>query len=86
MALPRFAVVDLETSGLSSRHHRILQIGMVTIEADGTVLDEWMSMVRLLWPLSRFGPTHIHGITRPMLKNAPRLDEVLYEFGERMNG
>jgi len=59
---------------------------MVTIEADGTVLDEWMSMVRLRWPLSRVGPTRIHGITRPMLKNAPGLDEVLDEFGERMNG
>ncbi len=86
MGLPRFAVVDLETSGLSSRRHRILQIGMVTVEADGTVVDEWMSMVSLRWPLSRVGPTHVHGITRPMLKDAPQLEAVLDEFGERMKG
>ena len=37
MSLPTFAVVDLETSGLSSRRHRVLQIGVVTVHADGTV-------------------------------------------------
>ena len=35
VALPRFAVVDLETSGLNTRRHRILQLGMVVVEADG---------------------------------------------------
>lgn len=86
MGLPRFAVVDLETSGFSTRRHRILQIGMVTVEADGAIIDEWSSMVKLRWPLSRVGPTEVHGITRPMLKDAPQLEMVLDEFGERMNG
>ena len=30
-------MVDVETSGLSTRRHRILQIGVVTVEPDGTV-------------------------------------------------
>ena len=64
MSLPHFAVVDLETSGLSTRWHRILQIGMVTVEADGTVVDEWSTLVKMRWPLQRVGPTHVHGITR----------------------
>ena len=68
MALPRFAVVDLETSGLSTRWHRILQIGMVTVEADGTVVDEWSTLVKMRWPLQRVGPTHVHGITRSTLQ------------------
>jgi DNA polymerase III epsilon subunit family exonuclease len=84
--LPRFAVVDLETSGFSTQRHRILQIGMVTVEADGTVLDEWSTLVKLRWPFQRVGPTHVHGITRSTLKDAPRLDDVLTEFGERLNG
>ncbi len=84
MELPRFAVVDLETSGLRSDRHRILQIAMVTVEADGTVLDEWESFVKLRWPFSRVGPTHVHGITRPMLRRAPRLDDVIGEFGDRL--
>ena len=69
--MPRFAVVDVETSGLSSRRHRILQIGLVTVEADGTVVDQWSSLVRLRWPWSRVGPRRVHGITRRTLRGAP---------------
>lgn len=84
MALPNFAVVDVETSGLNARRHRVLQLAVVTIDADGTVLDEWDTFVKLRWPLGRVGPTHIHGITRPMLRHAPRLDAVLDELAERI--
>lgn len=86
MALPRFGVVDLETSGLNTRRHRILQLGMVVVEADGTVVDQWSSFVKLRWPLQRVGPTGIHGITRSTLRGAPSLDEALDELGRRMNG
>ena len=84
MGLPNFAVVDVETSGLDARRHRVLQLAVVTVDADGTVLDEWDSFVKLRWPLARVGPTHIHGITRPMLRQAPRLDAVLDELTERI--
>ena len=86
VTLPRFAVVDLETSGFSTRRHRILQVGLVTVESDGTVVDEWSTLVKLRWPLQRVGPTHVHGITRRTLKGAPPLDDVLAEFGERLDG
>ena len=86
MTLPRFAVVDLETSGFSTRRHRILQVGLVTVEADGSVVDEWSTLVALRWPLQRVGPTEVHGITRRMLKGAPRVDDVLSELGRRMEG
>jgi DNA polymerase-3 subunit epsilon len=84
MALPTFAVVDVETSGLNVRRHRVLQLAVVTVDADGTVLDEWDSFVKLRWPLGRVGPTHIHGISRPMLKQAPKLDAVLEELDQRI--
>jgi DNA polymerase-3 subunit epsilon len=86
VALPRFAVVDLETSGLNTRRHRILQLGMVVVDADGTVVDQWSSLVKLRWPLQRVGPTSIHGITRSTLRGAPHLDDALDELGRRMNG
>ncbi len=86
MELPPFAVVDLETSGLSTRRHRILQLGLVVVEADGTTIDEWASLIALRWPLGRVGPTHVHGITRPMLRGAPPLDLVLDELGARIDG
>lgn len=86
VTLPRFAVVDLETSGFSTRRNRILQLGLVTIEGDGRVVDTWSTLVRLRWPFSRVGPTHVHGITRTMLKGAPGLDEVLDELGDHLDG
>jgi len=86
VALPRFAVVDLETSGLNTRRHRILQLGMVVIDADGTVADQWSSLVKLRWPLQRVGPTNIHGISRSTLRGAPSLDDALDELGRHLDG
>ncbi len=84
-ALPRFAVVDIETSGLSTRRHRILQIAVVTV-VDGTVVDEWCSLVRLRWPFQRTGPRRVHGLDRATLRRAPRLDEVLRALATRLDG
>lgn len=86
MPLPRFAVVDLETSGLDTRRHRILQLGVVVVGADGTVTDQWSSLVKLRWPLQRVGPTSVHGITRRALRGAPSLDDALDELGPRLSG
>ncbi len=86
MSLPRFGVVDLETSGFSDRRHRILQLGLVVVEPDGTEIDRWSSLARLRWPWSRVGPSDVHGITRPMLRDAPRLDDTLDELGRRLDG
>jgi len=86
VGLPRFAVVDIETSGLSTRWHRILQVALVTVLADGTVVDEWSSYVRLRRPWSRVGPRRVHGITRRTLREAPRSQEVLTELAARLDG
>ncbi|MEM1333105.1 MAG: 3'-5' exonuclease [Actinomycetota bacterium] len=86
MPLPDFAVVDLETSGFSERRHRILQIGLVLVGADGTIRDRWSTLVALRWPMSSVGPTEVHGITRTMLRDAPALDAVLDELGDRLDG
>jgi DNA polymerase-3 subunit epsilon len=83
---PRFAVVDVETSGLSTTRHRILQIGLVTVELDGTVVDQWSTLVGLRWPWSRVGPRRVHGITRRALRGAPKAPEVLAELRDRLAG
>lgn len=84
--LPTFVVVDVETSGLSARRHRILQIGAVTVAADGEVLDRWSTLVRLGWRFQSVGPTDIHGITRPMLRSAPKLGAALDALDQRLQG
>lgn len=83
--LPRFAVVDIETSGLSTRRHRILQVAVITVD-DGRIVDEWTSLIRLRWRFQRVGPRRIHGITRAMLRDAPDQRGVLRELAERLDG
>jgi DNA polymerase-3 subunit epsilon len=83
--LPRFAVVDIETSGLSTRWHRILQVAVVTVE-NGEVTDEWQSLIKLSWPLQRVGPRRVHGINRKMLRRAPPRRQVLTDLCERLDG
>ena len=84
-SLPRFAVVDIETSGLSLRRHRILQVAVVTIE-DGVVVDEWSSLVKLRWPWQRVGPRAVHGIDRSSLRTAPDRKQVMRELSQRLEG
>jgi DNA polymerase-3 subunit epsilon len=81
----RFAVVDVETSGLSLRRHHVLQIGLVVVDGHGRVLDRWSSLVapRRRWWF-RVGPVGIHGIRRQMVRSAPPGSEVLTELAARL--
>jgi len=67
-------MIDLETTGTSATHHRIVELAAVR-KAPG-------EPTRVLHTLvdhgqQRVGATHIHGITRRMLDGAPGIDEVL---------
>lgn len=83
----RFAVVDVETSGLSARRHRLLQVAVVVVDGGGAVLDRWGSFVRPRVPwLHRVGPRHIHGIGRAAVARAPRANVVLSQLAQRADG
>ncbi len=84
-AVPRFAVVDIETSGLSDRRHRILQVAVATVDA-GEVVDEWSSLIKLRWRFQRVGPRKVHGIDRGMLRGAPDQRSVLEQLAARLDG
>lgn len=83
----RFAVVDVETSGLSVRRHRVLQVGVVRLDAAGVVLDRWASLVRpqRRWWF-RVGPRRLHGIDRRSLRRAPAAHLVHDELLRRLDG
>ena len=83
---PRYAVVDVETSGLRPRRDHVLQIAVVTVDEHGTVIDRWSTLVRLRHWWQRVGPRHIHGISRQQLRRAPRLRAVLVELAGRLDG
>jgi DNA polymerase-3 subunit epsilon len=83
----RFAVVDVETSGLSLRFDNVLQVGVVIIDGSGTVLDRWSSLLapRRRWWF-RVGPTSLHGIRRRDMRTAPPAAAVLTELAGRLSG
>lgn len=83
--LPPFSVIDIETSGLSTRRHHILQLALARVD-DGQVVDEWSTLVRLRRPWQRTGPRRVHGITRRSLKGAPDARAALDEFARRVDG
>lgn len=72
-----YAVIDLETTGLSPARDAVLEIGLVLADADGGVEREWSTLLR---PATgghiAVGPTHLHGLVAADLEGAPQLAEV----------
>lgn len=80
----RYTVLDVETSGLSTKRHRILQIALVTVDASGAIIDEWVSYSRpFLWQV---GPRHIHGLTAKRLRKSPKFTDLVPEVVRRLDG
>ena len=83
----RFAVVDVETSGLSVKRHHVLQVGVVVVDGSGTVLHRWSSLVapRSRWWF-RVGPTRLHGIHRRQVRAAPPAADVMAQLAAALEG
>lgn len=93
---PRFAVLDIETTGLSASEDQILQVAVVLVEwpevgqqssPKGHRVCEWVTYVRPS-PLlsSNLGPQEIHGIRRRQLIFAPSLKKSMTTLAELTNG
>lgn len=79
-----FAVVDCETTGIHpGRHHRIIELAIVSLGADWEPTDVWCT---LLSPERDLGPTAIHGIRGRDVRNAPTFDSVLGDVLDRLAG
>ena len=85
VALPRFAVVDIETSGLSTRRHRILQIGLVTV-VGGRSPTSGARSCGCAGRGSGSVRATVHGLTRGQLRDAPTLRTALTELAGRLDG
>lgn len=79
----RFAVLDVETTGLSADQHRIVEIAVVTTDPWGRILEEWSTRIN---PQGPVGATHIHGITEADVRNAPGFADVIGQLNERLAG
>lgn len=72
-----FAVVDLKTTGFSA-NDRIVEIGVVLLESDGSISDTWETLIR---PNRKIPNPDVHGITASMAAAAPRFPEVAEHLG-----
>ncbi len=76
--------VDLETTGATATIDRITEIGIVEVDADGTV-REWQQLVN---PGVRIPPfiEQLTGISNAMVADAPPFEAVAAEALQRMEG
>ncbi|WP_236245380.1 DEDDh family exonuclease [Streptomyces sp. CC210A] len=77
-----YAVVDVETTGLSS-HDRIVSAAVYRLDARGEVEDHWYTLVN---PQRDPGPVWIHGLTTDLLESAPLFADVAAELSARLDG
>lgn len=78
----RVAVVDVETTGLYNAD-RVLEIGVVTLDEHGVVLDRFETLVN---PNRDVGPVWLHGISASMVAQAPTFDDIAGEVAARLDG
>lgn len=82
--MSRYAVIDLETTGLSPAYqHRILEIAVVLVDDDGNRVYEWET---LLNPQRDVGATEIHGLSAADVYSAPTFDEIAAELESLLRG
>jgi DNA polymerase-3 subunit epsilon len=82
--MPGYAVVDVETTGFApGRGDRIVEIGIVLLDAGGAVEDTWET---LLDPGRDLGPQHVHGIAARDVRDAPTFADVAGELAPRLAG
>jgi DNA polymerase-3 subunit epsilon len=70
-----YAVLDVETTGLSPARDRIVEIAVVRVWA-GAILHRWSSLVNPGVPISPFA-TACHGLTDADVADAPTLGALL---------
>ena len=70
-----YCLIDFETSGFQPGSARILEVAVIKINSDGEILDEFTTLINP--EDGNVGRTDIHQITLGMVKNAPKLSEVV---------
>ncbi len=67
--------IDLETTGIQSETDRIIEVAAISVKSDGT-RETYQQMVNPGIPIPEF-ITQLTGISDDMVKNAPRMSEIL---------
>lgn len=78
-----YAVVDVETTGLSARKDRVVQVAVTQLSPTGELQRSWSSLVD---PQRDPGPVHVHGLDAARLSGAPRYAQVAPTVAELVEG
>lgn len=78
----RFAVVDVETTGLSAARDRVVEMACVLIDR-GSIVDRWSTLVHPQIPIPAFA-TGIHGITDADVAGAPTFAHAVAQLQRRV--
>lgn len=78
-----FAVIDVETTGLSAQANRIVELAIIRTDVHGAPLDEWTCRFH---PDGPVGATHIHGISDRDVAHAPKFWQLREEISARLSG
>lgn len=73
-----YVCLDLETTGLEPKYHKILEIGAVKVQ-DFQVVDSFQMLIHPAVDISE-RITQITGITEEMVQGQPYIEEILPEF------
>lgn len=71
-----YAVIDLETTGLSD-NDRIVELGVVLMNSSGEITDVYETLIRPLIPM---GASEVHEITEDMVRHAPTFEVIYPQF------
>ncbi|MDE2483236.1 MAG: 3'-5' exonuclease [bacterium] len=80
----RFAVIDVETTGLNPAVDRVVEIACVAID-DDRIVDRWQSFIDPKVPIPARA-TAIHGITDDDVAGAPTLPDALRQLHPLVRG
>ena len=78
------AIVDLETTGMSARYNRVIEIAVIRIEGS-KIVDTFTSCINPQVYIPSF-ITHLTGITNNDLKDAPIFSEVKHKVSKILKG
>lgn len=82
-----FAVVDLETTGLDPQTDRILQVAAVVIDAEGSILDSFDTIVRPENPETfENAAEHVNGISPEQVAHGMPLRDALEKLWSMSRG
>ena len=79
-----FCALDLEATGANPSYHRIVEVGMIRFNLSG-VIKKYESLVNPVVTIPE-DVKAIHGITDEMVKNSPKISEIIDDISEMMEG